>query len=63
MMSSRNRKVDTAIVSLLGLLPPDITELWWDTRDLSAFLRCGGITGITAKRLSRALSSRRVQDI
>lgn len=57
MMSSRNRKVDAAIVSLLGLLPPDITELWRDTRDLSAFLRCGGITGITAERLSRTLSS------
>jgi hypothetical protein len=46
MMSSPNCKVDTAIVSLLGLLPPKITELWWNTGDLSGFLRHGGVTGI-----------------
>jgi hypothetical protein len=57
MRSSRRCKVNAAIVSLLRLLPPDITELWWDTRDLSAFLRWGGIHWITAERLSRALSS------
>ena len=49
MMLSHNCKVDAAIVSLLGLLPPDITELWWGTRDLSAFLRCGGITATSGK--------------
>ena len=55
MMSSPDRKVDTAIVSLLGLLPPEITELWWNTGDLSGFLRCGGVTGITVERLRKAL--------
>jgi hypothetical protein len=54
-MSSPNRKVDAAIVSLLCLLPLEITELWWETGDLSAFLRRGGVTDITAERLRRAL--------
>jgi len=55
MMLSPNRKVDAAIVSLLCLLPLELTELWWNTDDLSAFLRRGGVTGITAERLRRAL--------
>jgi hypothetical protein len=49
MMSSPNHKVDAAIVSLLGLLPSEITDLWWNTGDLSGFLRPGGITGIMAE--------------
>jgi hypothetical protein len=55
MMSSPNRKIDAAIVSLLSLLPSEITELWWNTGDLSGFLRPGGVTGITVERLRKAI--------
>ena len=54
-MTSRNRNTDEAIVSLLYLLPPEITELWWDTVDLTAFLRCGGVSGITPEQLRKAI--------
>jgi hypothetical protein len=54
-MTGPNHKADAAIVSLLCLLPPEITEFWWDTVALSGFLRRGGVTGMSAERLRKAL--------
>jgi hypothetical protein len=54
-MMGLNRKADAAIVSLLYLLLPEITELWWDTVALSDFLRRGGVTSITPEQLRKAL--------
>jgi hypothetical protein len=48
------RKADAAIISLPYLLPPEITELWWDTVALSGYLRHGGLTGITPEQLRKA---------
>jgi hypothetical protein len=55
MMTGPNYKVDAAIVSLICLLPPEITQLWWDTATLSGCLRRAGITGIMLARLRKAL--------
>jgi hypothetical protein len=44
-MTGPNLKADAAIVSLIFLLSPEITQLWWDTAILSGCLRRGGVTG------------------
>ena len=54
-MTGPKHKADAAIVSLICLLPPEITQLWWDTATLSGCLRRGGVTGITPARLRKAL--------